>query len=247
MKRQVVLTVSESKRLIAKGVAAMPDVSRAMEEGMVVVATGTTNAYVLQELWGKKFDLRRYRSGMTTPKEPERHVEPQGEPIPDVVFRKGEVAEELDRYNAVEHMGRGDVYIKGANALDYEGGMAGVLIGSSTGGTVGAVLGSIVGKKINLVIPVGLEKLVYMGIDDLHWLASQEDSEGPSLWPITGNIVTEIEALQILTGVDALLYSAGGVAGAEGAVRLLLEGTEEEVEAAIDLVDSIKGEPRYLL
>jgi len=30
-------------------------------------------------------------------------------------------------------------------------------------------------------------------------------------------------------------------------VRLLLEGTEEEVEAAIDLVDSIKGEPRYLL
>ena len=49
------------------------------------------------------------------------------------------------------------------------------------------------------------------------------------------------------TGVDALLYSSGGVAGAEGAVRLLLEGTDEEVEAAIDLVDSIKGEPRYLL
>jgi hypothetical protein len=247
MKRQVVLTVSESKRLIAKGVAALPEVRRAMEEGMVVVATGTTNAYVLQELWGKKFDLRRYRSGMTTPKEPERHVESQGEPIPDVVFRKGEVAEEVDRYNAVAHMGRGDVYIKGANALDYEGGMAGVLIGSSTGGTVGAVLGSIVGKKICLVIPVGLEKLVYTGIDDLHWLASQEDSEGPSLWPITGTIVTEIEALQILTGVDAFLYSAGGVAGAEGAVRLLLEGTDEEVEAAIDLVDSLKGEPRYLM
>jgi hypothetical protein len=212
MKRQVVLTVSESKRLIAKGVAALSEVRRAMEEGMVVVATGTTNAYVLQELWGKKFDLRRYRSGMTTPKEPERHVEPQGEPIPDVVFRKGEVAEEFDRYNAVAHMGRRDVYIKGANALDYEGGWP-----------------------------------ESMGIDDLHWLASQEDSDGPSLWPITGNIVTEIEALQILTGVDALLYSSGGVAGAEGAVRLLLEGTEEEVEAAIDLVDSIKGEPRYLL
>jgi hypothetical protein len=247
MKRQVVLTVSESKRLIAKGLAALPEVRRAMEEGMVVVATGTTNAYVLQELWGKEFDLRRYRSGITMPKEPERHVEPQGEPIPDVVFRKGEVAEELDRYNAVEHMGRGDVYIKGANALDYEGGMAGVLIGSPTGGTLGAIMGNIIGKKINLVIPVGLEKQVYMDIEDLHWLASREDFEGPGLWPITGTIVTEIEAFQILTGVDAYLYSAGGVAGAEGAVRLLLDGTEEEVETAVELVASVRGEPRYLL
>ena len=54
MKRQVVLTVAESKRLIAKGVAALPEVMQAMEERTVVVATGTTNAYVLEELWGKE-------------------------------------------------------------------------------------------------------------------------------------------------------------------------------------------------
>jgi len=183
MKKQIVLTVAESKRLIAKGVAALPQVQKAMKEGMLVVATGTTNAYVLQELWGKKFDLRRYRSGMTTPKEPERLPEEREEPIPDVVFRKGEVAEELDRYNAVEHMGQGDIYIKGANALDYVGGMAGVLIGSPIGGTVGRVLGNVIGKKIELVIPIGLEKLVYSDINELHWLAGTEDSEGPSLWP----------------------------------------------------------------
>jgi len=247
MKKQVVLTVAESKRLIAKGVAALPQVQRAMKEGMLVVATGTTNAYVLQELWEKDFDLRRYRSGMTTPETPEKKDEPQGEPIPDVVFRKGEVAGDLNRYNAVEHMGQGDVYIKGANALDYANGMAGVLIGSPTGGTVGATLGSIIGKKIELVIPVGLEKLVYEDINDLHWLASNEDSEGPNMWPLTGTIITEIEALGILTGVEARLFAAGGVAGAEGAVRLLLDGTEEEVGEALDLVESIKGEPRYLL
>jgi hypothetical protein len=247
MKRQVVLTVSESKRLVAMGIAAMPEVRRAMAEGMVVVATGTTNAYVLEELWGKKIDKRRYRSGITTPKPPEKHPEPQEEGIPDVVFRKGEVASELDRYNAVDEMGQGDVYIKGANALDYLGGKAGVLIGSSTGGTVGAVIGNVIGKKIHLVIPIGLEKLVYGDIDDLHWLASQEDSGGPSLWPLTGTIITEIEALQLLTGVDAHLYAAGGIAGAEGAVRLLLDGSEEEVKVALELVGSIKGEPRYLL
>jgi hypothetical protein len=125
--------------------------------------------------------------------------------------------------------------------------MVGVLIGSSTGGTVGRVLPSIIGKKIELVIPIGLEKLVYTDINELHWIAGTDDSEGPSLWPLTGTIITEIEALGILTGVDVYLYSAGGVAGAEGAVRLLLDGTDDEVEEALNLVESVKGEPRYLL
>jgi hypothetical protein len=132
MKRQVVLTVAESKRLIAKGVAALPDVNRAMTEGMVVVSTGTTNAYVLEELWCKRIDKRRYRSGITTPDTPERKDEPQKDPIPDVVFKNGEVAEDLDRYNAVGHMGTTDVFIKGANTLDYLNNVAGVLIGSPT-------------------------------------------------------------------------------------------------------------------
>jgi hypothetical protein len=30
-------------------------------------------------------------------------------------------------------------------------------------------------------------------------------------------------------------------------VRLLLEGSDDEVKAALNLVESIKGEPRYLL
>ncbi len=247
MKKQVVLTVAESKRLIAKGVAALPEVKAAMESGMVVVATGTTNAYVLQELLGERFDLRRYRSGITTPDVPEKAKEKQGEAIPDVVFRRGAVAKELDRYNAVQHMGRGDVYIKGANALDYAGQMAGVLIAGGTGGTVGAVLGTIIGKKITLLIPIGLEKLVYEDMNELHLLTMDPENEGPAIWPITGLIFTEIEALEVLCGVQATLIAAGGVAGAEGSVRLLIDGMDDDVEAAAELVKSIKGEPRYLL
>jgi hypothetical protein len=247
MKKQVILTVAESKRLIAKGVAALPEVQGAMQDGIVVVSTGTTNAYILQELWGEKFDLRRYRSGITTPNSPDKATEKQGEPIPDVIFRKGEVAKELDRYNAVKHMGKGDVYIKGANALDYISQMAGVLIAGETGGTVGAVLGTIIGKKIILLIPVGLEKLVYEDMNELHMLTMDPDYDGPAIWPITGIIFTEIEALEVLCGVQATLVAAGGVAGAEGSVRLLIEGMDEDVEAAIDLVKGIKGEPRYLL
>ena len=214
---------------------------------MVVVATGTTNAYVLQEIKGEKFDLRRYRSGITTPDVPEKSKEPAGEPIPDVVYKKGAIVKELNRFNAVKQMGKGDVYIKGANALNYEDQIAGVLIGGGDGGTLGAVLGSIIGKHIHLVIPIGLEKLVYQDINDLYLLSMEEDYEGPSMWPISGIIITEIEALEILCGISATLFSAGGVAGAEGGVRLLIEGDDESINDALELIKSIKGEPRYLL
>ena len=248
VKKQVGLTVAESKRLIAKGVAALPQVQRALKAGLVAGAPGTTNGYVLQELWGEEFELRRYRSGVTTP-EASGYVVLHQDLIPDVVFNKGKVDKELDRASCIAKMGIGDVYIKGANALDYLGGMAGILIGSSVGGTIGGALPGIIGKKIELVIPVGLEKLVYEDLNELHHLASAGEFDGgvPNLWPVSGTIITEIEALGILTGVDAYLYSAGGVAGAEGSVRLLIEGTDEELEKATELIESIKGEPPYEL
>jgi hypothetical protein len=247
MKRQVILTVSESKRLIAKAVAELPEVKKAMKEGVLVVATGTTNGYVLEELWGRKIDKRGYRSGLTLPEDPEKSPEPKPNKIPDVVFVKGKVEPKYDRVNAVKDMEKGDVYIKGANVLDYLGGVAGVLIGGMDGSTVGNTLGHIIGKQIKLIIPVGLEKLSFEDINGLHRLAAEEDYEGPRLWPITGTIVTEIEAISILSGADAYLYSSGGIAGAEGSVRLLLDGTEEDVNRALELVKSIKGEQKDLV
>lgn len=247
MKRQFVLTVAESKRLIAKGVSALPEVQEAMENRTVVVATGTTNAYVLEELWGKKIDKRAYRSGITTPKEPEKDANPQAEKIQDKVFIKGEVADQYDRVTIAPDLKKGDIYIKGANVLNYDDNMAGILIGGMDGATIGNTIGHIIGKQVQLIIPIGLEKLTFEDINELHLLASEEDYEGPRMWPIVGTIITEIEALSLLTGVDAYLYAAGGIAGAEGAVRLLVEGTSEEVNEAKELIESIKGEPRYLL
>lgn len=246
MKRQVVLTVAEAKRLIAKGVASLPEVKNAMEGGIVVVAEGTTNSYVLEELLGRGIDKRRYRSGVTTPDMPEKLDDSPEEQIIGVVFKNGEIDEGLDRISVVERMDRNDVFIKGANALDYEDKMAGILILDPTGGTM-KVLSQIISKKIKLIIPIGLEKLTYEDINECHRLASEDDYEGPSLWPLTGKLITEIESLKILTGVEAKLFAAGGIAGAEGSVRLLLSGTEYQVEATLKLIDSIKGEPRFLL
>ena len=58
---QVTLTPAESKRLIAMGVAALPEVKRALREGIVIVAVGTTNARVAEELLGRKIDRRGSR------------------------------------------------------------------------------------------------------------------------------------------------------------------------------------------
>jgi hypothetical protein len=247
LKRQIVLTVSESKRLIAKAVAKMPAVQRAKREGILVIATGTTNAYVLEEILGQSIDKRAYRSGMTMPKSPEQSPTPASPKIADVVYRNGEIDNSLDRFTAVPHMGRGDVFIKGANALDYKNQMAGILIGGETGGTIGNCVGRVIGARINLVIPVGLEKQVYEDMTALSRLTADADYVGPSLFPVYGDIVTEIEALAMLMGVKATLLSAGGTCGAEGAVRLLIQGDPDRVEAALALSSQVQGEPRYLL
>ncbi|MHC4574780.1 MAG: hypothetical protein ACYS76_11740 [Planctomycetota bacterium] len=64
---QIVLTVSESKRLIAKAVAEMPIVKEALTKGMVIVCKGTTNTYVAEELLGRKIPHGAYVYGRTYP------------------------------------------------------------------------------------------------------------------------------------------------------------------------------------
>jgi hypothetical protein len=60
-----------------------------------------------------------------------------------------------------------------------------------------------------------------------------------------GTIITELEAVRILTGATARQIAAGGIRGAEGSVRLLISGGEDEVRAARELVDSLEQEPQY--
>ncbi len=66
-----ILTVAESKRLIGKAVAQMPIVKNALANGMVIIIKGTTNAYVAEEITGKKADHAAFVTGRIEPeKEP---------------------------------------------------------------------------------------------------------------------------------------------------------------------------------
>jgi hypothetical protein len=244
-----VLTVSEGKRLIARAVAQMPCVQRAMEKGLVAVCKGTTNAYVLEELLGEPVEKTGYVLGATIPAKGAARAELLPASIPEVIFRDGQPAPDLTSVQAAfAEMGPGDVIIKGANALDYAKRQAGVLIGHPEGGTVGAFIGRAHGRKISVVIPVGLEKQV---VSDLRAAeveilsAAPESVSGPSLWVIHGQIVTELEAIEALAGVEAMQIAAGGIGGAEGAVWLAVRGAPEQVAAAGELIGGIHGEAPF--
>ena len=62
---------------------------------------------------------------------------------------------------------------------------------------------------------------------------------------LIGEVFTEIEALQALTGAEVDLIAAGGVCGAEGSCWLAVSGNEEQEEFAEQVIASISGEPAF--
>jgi len=254
-----ILTVAESKRLIARAVAQMPVVKNALANGMVIVIKGTTNAYVAEELTGKKPDHAAFVTGRIEPEKGPKNL-PPAKPVNHLILEKGKVVD-IPLPEAVKKLKPGDVVMKGANALDYKNKVAAVNILDPSGGTTGITMPYIVARKVHLVIPVGLEKLVAGDIVDLtlkmrepvESLSAPSSKPGnlfpgytiPSQWLLTGEIVTELEAIKTLTGATAFQSSAGGVSGAEGGVWLVFRGTRAQVQKALDLVRSIQGEPPY--
>ena len=61
------------------------------------------------------------------------------------------------------------------------------------------------------------------------------------LFPLIGEVFTEIEALETLFDLYEVLHiSSGGIGGAEGAVTLLLIGDDEIVQKAFDFCQKLK-------
>jgi len=237
------LTVAESKRLIARGVAQADFVRRAMEEGTLAIGSGSTNGYVVEEITGEKFDKKAFVTGRTLPSD---YSGPgMSYSHPDLVIRKGERLS-IKAAEALAEMGPGDVYAKGVNALNYERKQAGVLIGHPTGGGVGAALGTVMARRICYLHPVGLEKSVSADLDAVAaGLNADAAGQGPTLWVVPGCIFTEIEALRVLAGVETVPVGAGGIGGAEGAVWLAISGSVGQLDKAQEIIESVRGEQPF--
>ena len=249
MKKVIVLTVSESKRLIAKGVANLSCVKQKLKKGMIAIAKGTTNSYVVEEILGKKIDKLSYVLGIVFPEKKDFTKRLNQNVIKEVILKDGKIVN-LSIVDAAKEMSTGDIFIKGGNILDSERQVVGVLLGSLEGGTIGATLPMIKVKKINLIIPIGLEKRTGGSIYEISKALSRDatwKNQPLRLRPIKGTIITEIEALRILTGVRTVQISAGGVGGAEGSVRLLLEGNKKQMEMVDEIMEGIFGEPPFII
>lgn len=233
----------ESKRLIAKGVLAMPEVKRVLEDGWFVVSRGVTPAYILEELTGQEQDKPNSTAGIVTSGRLASVLEEDR--LGPWVFKGGKLSE-TPAPQALASFRARDVSIKGANAVDPQGNI-GVLAADGAGGTVGGIWGTITARGAHWVAPVSLERMVPSVID-----AAQHC--GNHLWDYTmgqaagfmpvvnAKVITEIQALELLTGVTAVHVASGGVAGSEGAVVLALVGEEAVVKQAFELVESVKGE-----
>ena len=257
MLAQVVLTTAESKKLIAKAVAKLDVVRQAAMDGMVVIHPSSSTYFIFEELVGVKPKTNYWVCGVVTPRG--MCVEMAmafGDHSPRTVkfdpgklrglwaIKKGKVLTEKTLSELMEQITPADVFIKGANALDTQGGV-GVLIGESAG--LGMVLSTWRKKKFTLVYPVGLEKLIPVPVRQAAVEAKQARYEygmglPAGLFPYPdGKTITEIDAVKTLSGAVAVPIASGGLGGAEGATTLIIKGTDEQVRNAIGFIEQSKG------
>ena len=242
----VTLNPAESRRLIAKAVVQLPEVKAALKKGMIIIGRGVTNAYVSEELFNITVEPKAQQTaGMVVNGATNANTSPP--PCTMHVVRDGKPVENADSNVEILAFGPEDVFIKGANAIDAQGN-AGIMASSLKGGTWGMFTPIITGRNSHLIIAAGLEKMVpsVMEACDHSGVYFYKYSQGlPAKlsFAVTGKVVTEIEALAVLAGVQAFHVCSGGVGGSEGAVVLSVEGDDAHVKKAFDLVNSIKGEP----
>ncbi len=233
---QITLTPRESKRIIAMGVKKLPVVQQALKKGIILITLGTTNAYVAEELTGRKIDHLRYAAGYI---DGTAAVVPQEKRLPMIALKNGK---EVSAENIINEMTSQDVIIKGANAIDPDG-IAGVMLANPMGGTTGNITGPVMAKGINLVIPVGLEKSIpYSIIEISKRIGIQRCIKATGLpvgmAPLAGKVITEVEALTLLGAEDVFPIGAGGVEGGEGSITLCVIG--EKAEEIFELVQKVK-------
>ena len=242
--KQYLLTVSAGKRLIGKAMAQHPAIEEALNSGTLVIIAGSTNGYVAEEVLAsigqdKGFTREGFHRGLVTgPGQKPSSKAMDG----DVVIKNGKLVPGATIFDVADDLRQGDVILKGANAYDAWG-VPAVQIGHPQGGTILAAMAALIGRRVQVIVPVGLEKRV---LDDMHSLATlcnAPDNQGPRLYPFPGQVFTEIDAIALLTDCETVLLAAGGTQGAEGSVWLGVEGEPAELAEADRLLRSVAKEP----
>lgn len=240
---QLSLTVAEGKRMIAKGICSLGEVSRAHEKGYIVLKGGTTVSAVAEELCGVSLRI----SGRITPKGTKTTMDKEKIPVPHSAIVKDGVFHELDGKweEWMEKLTPEDIVITGANAIDAHGNAA-LVAGMYTGGHPGRFLNSAWIDGIPVIVAAGLEKLVPGDLREIIPHAGRKRVDraygmAVGLFPIFGRIFTEIEAICSIAKVGCQVIGKGGIQGAEGGTTVIIEGRGEEVKKVEDIYMQIQG------
>lgn len=240
------LTVSEGKRLIAKGLARNEDIRRCLGEGMLIITRGTTNTYIAEELANLSAPHGSFVTGKIIPTGTKDFADTL-ERVTEIVLIEGEPAE-IGYEEALARMTENDIVLKGANMLNYAKRQAAVCTGAPDGGTV-ARLKRYTDRGVGRwIVPIGLEKECSGDLRMYKEVVENAKEKGPGTVRLTlteGNVYTEIEALKEFADVDVYPAALGGVAGAEGGATLMICGDAEEVGKAVEAVHSVLGEPPF--
>lgn len=246
--KQCLLTPSAGKRLIGKGVSLHPAAKNVLKKGTLVIIAGTTNAYVAQEILisinqAEGFSLSGFYRGVTVPFDSQETTN-RVDASQDVVIIDGIRQKRRTIFDVADSLDEQDVIVKGANAIDPDY-HAGVLIGDPQGGTAAAAIRAVIGRRVRMIVPVGLEKRIIKSIADISNMMNAPESEGLRMIPLPGEVFTELDAISLITGATGHLLAGGGIRGAEGAVRIGLTGTDEQIAQAEKLIHSVASEPPY--
>ena len=243
MRAQITLTVNESKRIIAKGIAELPFVQTALKSGRIFLKGGTTVSAVCEELAGRPLHI----SGRIVPSGTKTAQEGYSQNLHCALIDRGEFLD-IDEVieEVVEKLESEDVAIIGANMIDIYGNSA-LMYGRALGGKPGRIISGLIAEIKNIIIAAGLEKLVPGSISEAILKTGRKNVDlsfgmAVGLTPIVGRIVTEKDAITLLGDVECIVIGRGGILGAEGATTMLIEGEKEEVEKVFQIVTSIKGE-----
>jgi hypothetical protein len=258
MLAQIVLTPTESKKLIAKAIARLETMQQAVKGGIVALHPSSSTYFIVEEITGSKPKTNYWVCGVVTPRgmcvemamvlgaglTPDKESADPGNLQGAWVIEKGQLGGEEKLSSLLYRMTPSDVYVKGVNALDREGNV-GILFGLE--GSMGYIQAARRKRGFTIIYPAGLEKLIPLSVKEAAKeakLARYEFGMGMpvGLYPCpTGVTVTEVRAIEILSGASAIPIASGGLGGAEGAITLVLKGKADEVKKALDFVEQSKG------
>ena len=248
MKATFVLTPAEARRLIAKAVIQMPEFQKAWKDAYVLLAGGTTNAFIAQELLGDmsiesgRCTVGLSCEGLLCVTEPSSRKS-----FPNVFYKGQPVDKKIDE--ALQDYHADTIIIKGANAFDLEG-HVGIITSGFNGGTVPNFIGYMTSKGLKWISPVGYDKLVPSVPAASRALGGANHIDismgaDPGMYCLSSaDIITEVEAIKMMFNCEAKVVCASGIGGNEGAHYWAVDGEEADIKALVDYLErNVKGEP----